>query len=585
MMDNQKATTSGVILGLSALAHDSSAALLSERGIVAAMEESKLVRARDASGIPRQAIQYVLERGGAAWRDVECIALASRPMRTWARHAWLRARMTPLAPVPSGYYQTKALGELGRELNNQRLLHSLGDLPDVRVVCFDHHLCHAASAFYGSAAEHAVVLTLDERGDGRAGSAAIGEGTHLRTMLSIPFPHSLGWIFSQVTDLIGFTSHRDEHKTQWLGLGGEPIFAKLFLEILRRTPGDPPRLRSSYFQRGYAGHIAFSQKFYRAIGADPSLHKAAGNPQGATLEEPLRRQLAASVQQACGTLAAEWAESWRKRARVRELCLAGGVFLNPVIVSEVERSTGYDRVFVQPAAGNEGTALGAAWYLRHHVRRAPRLPPVEHLYWGPSYSNQEIKLVLDNCKARYRFHDGEDQVLEETLRLLTAGKIVAWFQSAAEFGPRALGNRSLFASPWAPYVKENLNEFVKHREAYRPFGISVLAERAAEFFDASPSARFMATLSRARPEGLRLLADFLLPGDRVRLHVVERAANPILWRLLERFGKSAPGPMLVNTSFNLFGEPLVVSPRDAVRSYFCSGIDALIIGRFSLTKF
>jgi len=584
MTNNEKPAGSRVILGLSALAHDSSAALLSERGIVAAMEESKLVRARDANGIPRRAIRFVLESAGCTGRDVECIAMASRPLRTWARHAWLRTRMTPLAPVSSGYYQTKALGELGRELNNQRLLHSLGDSPDVRVVCLDHHLCHAASAFFGSAAEHAVVLTLDEQGDGRAGSVAIGEGTHLRTLQSIPFPHSLGWIFSQVTELIGFAPHRDEHKTQWLGLGGEPIFAKLFLEILRRKPGDPPRLRSSYFQPGYAGHVAFSEKFYRAIGADPSLHKAAGNPQRATPAEPLRRQLAASVQKACGTLAAEWGESWRKRARVRELCLAGGVFLNPVIVSEVERSTGYDRVFVQPAAGNEGTALGAAWYFRHHVHRAPRLAPPEHPYWGPSYSNQEIKIVLDNCKARYRFHDGEDQMLEETLRLLGAGKIVAWFQGAAEFGPRALGNRSLLASPWAPYVKENLNEYVKHREAYRPFGISILAERAAEFFDATPSARFMATLSPAKPEAQRLLADFLLPGDLVRLHVVERAANPTLWRLLERFGKSAPAPMLVNTSFNLFGEPLVVSPRDAVRSYFCSGIDALVVGRFSLTK-
>jgi carbamoyltransferase len=168
--------------------------------------------------------------------------------------------------------------------------------------------------------------------------------------------------------------------------------------------------------------------------------------------------------------------------------------------------------------------------------------------------------------------------------LLAAGKIVGWFHGAAEFGPRALGNRSLLASPWAAYVKENLNEFVKHREAFRPFAISVLAERAAEYFDYSPSARFMATLGTAKPEAARLLEGFLLPGGRVRLHVVERAANPLLWRLLGRFGQFASAPMLVNTSFNLFGEPLVVSPRDAVRSYFCSGVDALVIGSFSLAK-
>jgi carbamoyltransferase len=246
----------------------------------------------------------------------------------------------------------------------------------------------------------------------------------------------------------------------------------------------------------------------------------------------LRRQLAASVLQACATLISEMAERQRRRTGARALCLAGGVFLNPVIVSEVERSTGFESVFVQPAAGNAGTALGAAWYVRHHVQGAPRQAPVEHLYWGPSYSNQDVKAILDNCKALYRFHESEERKVDETLRLLNAGKIVAWYQGPAEFGGRALGNRSLLASPWGPYVKENLNEYVKHREAFRPFAIAVPAERAAEFFDASSSACFMTTLGRAKAEARRLLEGFLLPGNRVRLHVVRSAANPRFWHLL-----------------------------------------------------
>jgi carbamoyltransferase len=385
--------------------------------------------------------------------------------------------------------------------------------------------------------------------------------------------------------LIGFTSHADEHKTQWLGLEGDPVFEALFLEMLRRAPGKLPRLATRYFNAGLAGYIAFSPKFYRATGVDPAIGKAVetGSPRP-PIPEPLRKQLAASVQQACGALATELAEKYRKQTGAKYLCLAGGLFLNPVVVSHVEKNTGFDRVFVQPAAGNEGTALGAAWYVRHQMQKKPRQAAVEKLDWGPSYSSQEIKQVLDNCKARYRFHVADEQRLEETIQLLAAGKIVGWFHGAAEFGPRALGNRSLLASPWAAYVKENLNEFVKHREAFRPFAISVLAERAAEYFDYSPSARFMATLGVAKPEAARLLEGFLLPGGRVRLHVVERPANPLLWRLLERFGQFASAPMLVNTSFNLFGEPLVVSPRDAVRSYFCSGVDALVIGNFSLSK-
>jgi len=573
------------ILGLSGLAHDSAAALLSDDGIVAAMEESKLVRRRTAAGIPREAIRFCLEHAGTGWSGVECVAVASRPVRTWVRQAWMRAKLTPFAPVPSGYYQTKALGELGRELNNRRLLEMLGESPHLKVLHFEHHICHAASAFYASDADRALVLTLDEQGDGRSGSIALGEGNRLRVLESIPFPHSPAWIFSQITDLIGFAPHGDEHKTQWLALEGEPAFEALFLEMLRRAPGKLPRLATRYFNAGLAGHIAFSPKFYRAVGVDPAIGKAAetGSPRP-PIPEALRKQLAASVQQACCALAAELAERYRKKTGAKSLCLAGGLFLNPIVVSHVERNTGFDRVFVQPAAGNEGTALGAAWYVRHQIQGKPRRAAVEKLDWGPSYSSQEVKQVLENCKARYRFHTSDEHQLEETIQLLAAGKIVGWFQGAAEFGPRALGNRSLLASPWAAYVKENLNEFVKHREAFRPFAISVLAERAAEYFDYSPSARFMATLGIAKPEAARLLDGFLLPGGRVRLHVVERAANPLLWRLLERFGQFAPAPMLVNTSFNLFGEPLVVSPRDAVRSYFCSGVDALVIGSFSLTK-
>ncbi len=322
------------ILGLSGLAHDTAAALLSENGIVAAMEESKLVRMRATIGIPREAIRYCLERAGMGWNGIECVAVASRPLRAWVRQAWLRTRLTPFAPVPSGYYQAKALGELSRELNNGRLLHSLGGTANLRVLNLEHHLCHAASAFYASAAGRAVVLTLDEQGDGRAGGVALGEDTRLRILRSIPFPHSPAWVFSQVTDLIGFEPHADEHKTQWLGLEGEPVFEDLFLRLLRGSAGKWPHLAASYFNRGLAGRIAFSPKFYRAVGVDPAIGKAAES--GSTrpqIPEQLCKQLAASVQQACAKVAAELAERYRNETGAKSLCLAGGLFLNPVIVS------------------------------------------------------------------------------------------------------------------------------------------------------------------------------------------------------------------------------------------------------------
>jgi carbamoyltransferase len=564
------------VLGLSALAHDPAAALLSDTGIAAAIEESKLLRQRHATGIPREAIRYCLERAGIAWRDVEWIALASRPRRAWLRHAWLRTRQAPRAPVASGYYQTKALGELGRELNNLRILAEMLEAPGARVVALDHHLCHAASAFYASPFDRAAILTLDEQGDGQAGLLAAGEGTRIRALRAIPFPHSLGWVYSQVTDLLGFRPREEEHKTQWLGLEGEPAMEKVFLAMLRGGREPFPRLDRSYFKQGLAGRIAFSEKFYHEAGLD-TRRPAEWSPD-------VRRALAASLQRACAVIACGLAQWLRRETRGDALCLAGGLFLNPLLVEALERESGFARVFVQPAAGNPGCALGAAWLTWHDRLRRPRVAPMRDVYWGPRHASETVKQVLDNCKARYRLCSSETEKLEAALRLLAAGKIVAWHQGDAEFGPRALGHRSLLASPWAPFVLENLNEYVKHREAFRPFALAVPEEEAWRYFEASPAARFMASLARVRPEARELVRRFLLPGGRVRLHAVERAANPLLWRLLDAFGKGAPAPFLVNTSFNLFGEPLVVTPREAVRSFFCSGIDALVLGDFLLTK-
>jgi carbamoyltransferase len=583
------------ILGLSAMGHDSTAALLGDRGILAAIEEGKLERTRSFEGIPRAAIRYCLERGGIDWAALDCIAIASRPGRSFTRQSLLRARLAPLAPVSSSYFLNKAFGELGRELNNLRILHDLAGKPEGRVESFDHHLCHAASAFYASPFDSALIVTLDEHGDGRSGFAGLGGGTRIRELDSIPFPHSLAWVYTQVTRLLGFRPRGDEHKTQWLSLTSEPVFAELFLEMLRSGANSPPHLNSKYVSRSFSVDQSFTPEFYRQLGiaANPATtaktaESSASLQQPAFLSDSLRANIAASLQQACTTIVCDWLEALRRTTKARSLCLAGGLFLNPLLVSAVERATGFDEVFVQPAAGNEGTSLGAAWLAWHQLFRKPRMEPMLSTYFGPSYSNQDIKTVLDNCKASYAWCDSDHHKIEEALRLLEAGKIVAWFQSSAEFGPRALGNRSLLASPWAPYVKENLNDFVKHRESFRPFALSMPIEDAAEYFDCSANARFMTTMAVAKDKGVKLLeslpSGFLLPGKLVRLHTVSSAENPLFWKLLKRSGEKGRAPMLVNTSFNLFGEPLVIRPREAARSYFCSGADALIAGSFLLSK-
>jgi carbamoyltransferase len=341
-----------------------------------------------------------------------------------------------------------------------------------------------------------------------------------------------------------------------------------------------PHLNRKYFKRSFAGELSFSDEFYRCVGWD--------NKSDAIAEDKLRANVASSLQQACATIVSEWVEAIAKKNGMRSLCLAGGLFLNPLLVAAVDSNAHFDHVFVQPAAGNEGTALGAALLAWNADTKRPRTASMGAPYWGPEFSNEAVKSVLDNCKASYKWCDSEEEKLAETTRLLQAGKIVAWYQGAAEFGPRALGNRSLLASPWSPYVKENLNDYVKHRESFRPFALAMPEEDCAEYFDYSSNARYLTTMARAKEKGRKLLAElppgFLLKDNLVRLHALSSRDNPLFWKLLKRSGENAPAPILVNTSFNLFGEPLVVTPRDAVRSYFCSGADALVAGNFLLKK-
>jgi carbamoyltransferase len=290
------------------------------------------------------------------------------------------------------------------------------------------------------------------------------------------------------------------------------------------------------------------------------------------------------VQAAITEVISDLLAAFQKRNGVKHLCLGGGVFQNTLLVAALERKFGVGNIYVPPAPGNAGCALGAAAWVWHQQMGKPRNPEIRSVSWGPSFARQEIKEVLDNVKARYSLHYTAGKAVDSAIQLLRAGKIVGWFQGAAEFGPRALGHRSILASPWAPYVAENLNDFVKHRESFRPFAVSVRKEDCARYFVESPLCRFMNSLAVVRTDVSVLPRGLELPGGLVRLHIVERDANRLFWELLGKFGEQAPAPILVNTSFNLPGEPAVVGPKDAVRAFFCSGTEAVFVDNFLLTK-
>jgi carbamoyltransferase len=357
---------------------------------------------------------------------------------------------------------------------------------------------------------------------------------------------------------------------QWLSAASDlddGRFRDLFLEIMPMRDGEWPRLDRSFFDAERLTHGGFSARFYERLGLE----------NGAAVPESLRAPLAAGIQRAVEQTVVRIAGSG-----ARQLCFAGGLGLNALLVSALECS--FENVFVQPAAGNAGTAIGAALHTWHAVYNQTARIRLDNIYLGPSYTAEEIKRVLENCKLRFRYILTMEETIETAIAQLSENRIVAWMHGRMEFGPRALGNRSILASPLDPYAAENLNAFIKHREPFRKFAASVPVELAAEYFECGPNARFLATVGRVRPGHHGRFASAALDGNLVRVHTVSQEDNPLYWKLLHAAGKATGLPVLYNTSFNLFSEPLVCTPRDAVRSFYSSGIDAMFVGNFFLQK-
>ncbi len=564
-----------LILGLSSFKNDTAAALMRDGSIEAAIENAKLQPAI-TRGVPDAAIQFCLGKGSSSWNDLDFIAVATKPARGWSRRAVSRPRLSPFAPIGTTYQEGKELGRFAWEWTAMRSLSQRVSNPK-KIVTLDHHSCHAASAFFLSPFDKALILTLDGEGDGTAGMIGTGDGNKIRTLKTISFANSIGWIYSRITDLIGFIPSKEEHKTQWLSLEGEPVYKDVFLRMLRHAGDCLPSVNFRYFRRDVTGVFEPSKFFFDQLGIPGGKSEFTGE---------IKRNLAASLQAAVTEVIADLIAEYQKKAGLQKISLGGGVFHNTLLVAALERKFGIGNIFVPPAPGNAGCALGAATWIWHQQLDKPRSTQSEtgSVYWGPGYERMEIKEVLDNAKARYSVQSTGEKKLDSAVTLLRAGKIVGWFHGPTEFGPRALGHRSLFASPWAAYVVENLNDFVKKRESFRPFAVSVRQEDCERYFVGSPLCRLMNSLATVRPEIDVLPRALQLPGSLVRLHVVEKETDPLLWELLRRFGEQEPAPILVNTSFNLPGEPPVIRPKDAVRTFFCSGIDAVFVDNFLLTK-
>lgn len=523
---------SKTIVGLGGFLRDAACCVLRNGQICSAIEQAKVARGGSMAWFPEEAFQAALSVADVAIADIDCIAVA-RPLAEGAE--------------------------------SQRLLALRSRYPQIEVAVVEHHQAHAASAYFMSPFQQAAVLSADRAGDFRSAVLFRGEGKSLQAVRELYYPDSLGDLFNRATELLGYQPRSDEHKVQWLSTSGKPHYLPLFRALMHRQGDRWPNFDRSYFDADRLTSGGFSARFFEAIGAKPN----------EPLNQRLRADLAASLQEAVNEAVAGMIESCGMGAET-DLCIAGGLALNTLLVRSLEQR--FRHVFVQPASSNAGTAIGAALSASgEHV-------PLTTLCLGPAYKAAEIKQVLENCKLRFRFLPTDGELIEEAVRALGDSKIVGWMQGRMEFGPRALGNRSILASPLNPYSTENLNIYIKHRESSRKFAASVPAELASEYFEVGENAPYLATVGRVRPEHHQHFAAAILGSDLVRVHTVRAEENPLFHSLLLGAGKATGLPILYNTSFNLFGDPLVCTPRDAVRSFYSSGIDMLFAGNFVAEK-
>jgi carbamoyltransferase len=522
-----------VIVGLGGLLSDPACCVIKDGKLAAAVEQAKVSRQDRPRSFPDEAFALALAAARVKPEEIECVALA----RPFAQ---------------------------GEESATQIDLRTR--FPQSEIVVVEHHLAHAASAFYASGMETAAVLSIDRAGDFRSGALFQGQHNQLSPVREMYFPDSLGDLFNRVTEMLGYEPRADEHKVQWLSVSGTPAYLEVFRKILHSGLGQWPRLDRTYFDADHLTRGGFSRKFYAETGIN----------QEQALSPQVKSDLASSLQTAveesvCAVL-----------GPAQNVCVAGGLALNALLIRALE--TKFSKVFVQPAAGNAGTALGAAFHAWHNFYGETKRVPSETLCLGPSYAPAQIKAVLENCKLRFRFLLTEGELIDRAIEALKENKIVAWMQGRMEFGPRALGNRSILASPLNPYSTENLNVYIKHRESFRKFAASVPEEHAEEYFEVGPNARYLATVAKVKPQHREIFSAAILGSDLIRVHIVNKDENPLYHMLLTAAGKANGLPVLYNTSFNLFGDPLVCTPRDAVRSFYSSGIDAAFVGSFYLEK-
>ena len=589
------------VLGISAFYHDSAAALVEDGRIVAAAQEERFTRKKHDPSFPKNAIAYCLEEAGVELDELDHTVFYDKPFLKFER-----LLETYLTFVPRGFGSFRMAMPLWlkEKLFQKSLLK--GELKkfaqtfDVNRLLFcEHHLSHAASAFYPSPFEDAAVLTMDGVGEWATTSAAIGLGKNLEVFQEIHFPHSLGLLYSAFTYYTGFKVNSGEYKVMGLAPYGEPKYKKLILDnLIDLKPDGSFRLDLSYFD--YCTGLTMTNERFAALFGEPvrSPEKLLTN---------FHMDVAASIQAVLDEVVLRLARGLAKKTGSKNLCLAGGVALNCVANGRMLVDGAFENIWIQPAAGDAGGAIGAALAVTHIFKDQPRKTNggdgMFGSFLGPSFSQAEIEQRLLSSGARFTVLS-EDEMIAKTVAALANQQAVGWFQGRMEFGPRALGARSILGDPRAPSMQRNLNLKVKYRESFRPFAPSVLREDVSDWFELDSDSPYMLLVSGVRKDRCRSMTpdELVLFGiDKLniarseipavthvdysaRIQTVHANTNPLFHRLLTRFKEKTGCPVLVNTSFNVRGEPIVCTPEDAFRCFMGNELDLLVAGNCVLKK-
>lgn len=576
------------VLGINAYHGNASAALVADGQLVAAVEEERFNRVKYAAGFPAAAIRYCLQEAGITLAEVDHIAIPRNP---WAR---LGTKLLYAVRIPR--FARERAKVLATFVGIPQALSQALEIDPRRIRArfhrVEHHRAHLASAFFVSPFEQAAVLSADGLGDFASTMWGAGAGHRMRVHGAVAFPHSLGMYYTSVTQYLGFWKYGDEYKVMGLAAYGEPAYLDEFRRIVHANGPLGFRLGLEYFSH----HRDGADMTWREADETPQLGRlfsdymvrrlGPARPAGASLEQ-CHRDVAASLQARLEELLFEMLRALQARTGQKVICLAGGVAFNCVANGKIFTETPFEHVFIQPAAGDAGLALGAAYYVYHQILGRPRKFVMDHAYWGPSYSAERIRAAITSARlanSGMRIEElPEEQLAKAAAQFVADGKILGWFQGRAEWGPRALGNRSIIADPRRAEMKEILNRRIKHREAFRPFAPSILEECTGEYFERAYASPFMNLAFAVRTEKRSAIPAPTHVDGSGRLQTVSQAANPRYWQFIREFANLTGVPIVLNTSFN-DNEPIVCRPEEAIDCFLRTKMDVLVLGNVLICK-